>query len=333
MIMDDSYLTLENIDSKLKSLPIDTSNYRSIVEFIFEDCIVDLMHMLDSEFNSELGRPAYPRLMILGLCLFGEEKGIQYLSELNRTCYTDDIFKTLINDRVPSRNIFSNFLDWNDEIIFLSVFLYTLVKINDYDFLPKDNNNYLDGTDARINGSVNYLITEDEIEALELMKHFKLIHDGSDEQKRKSRTQAKLKLRYYKNHPEYSKLFGLAIKRIELYNWTIYNKIDEFKEAITNIDKNYVSINFPESIKLPCKKNDWDMGFNLTRTHDKQQHNPNRTPITITQRFRSLKRSRTESKKKFQNSRKTTKRLWRTLELQTTKKIIPKIRRILRFGL
>ena len=331
--MDDSYLTLENIDSKLKSLPIDTSNYRSIVEFIFEDCIVDLMHMLDSEFNSELGRPAYPRLMILGLCLFGEEKGIQYLSELNRTCYTDDIFKTLINDRVPSRNIFSNFLDWNDEIIFLSVFLYTLVKINDYDFFPKDNNNYLDGTDARINGSVNYLITEDEIEALELMKHFKLIHDGSDEQKRKSRTQAKLKLRYYKNHQKYSKLFGLAIKRIELYNWTIYNKIDEFKEAITNIDKNYVSINFPESIKLPCKKNDWDMGFNLTRTHDKQQHNPNRTPITITQRFRSLKRSRTESKKKFQNSRKTTKRLWRTLELQTTKKIIPRIRRILRFGL
>ena len=78
--------------------------------------------MLDSEFNSELGRPAYPRLMILGLCLFGEEKGIQYLSELNRTCYTDDVFKTLINDRVPSRNIFSNFLDWNDEIIFLSVF-------------------------------------------------------------------------------------------------------------------------------------------------------------------------------------------------------------------
>ena len=84
MIMDDSYLTLENIDSKLKSLPIDTSNYRSIVEFIFEDCIVDLMHILDSEFNSELGRPAYPRLMILGLCLFGEEKGIQYLKRIKQ---------------------------------------------------------------------------------------------------------------------------------------------------------------------------------------------------------------------------------------------------------
>ena len=35
------------------------------------------------------------------------------------------------------------------------------------------------------------------------------------------------------------------------------------KKQLQNIDKNYVSINFPESIKLPCKKNDWDMGFNL----------------------------------------------------------------------
>ena len=112
MIMDDSHLTLENIDNKLKSLPIDTSNYRSIVEFIFEDCIVDLMHVLDSKFDSELGPPAYPRLMILGLCLFGEEKEIQYFTELNRTCYTDDIFKVLIKDRVPSRNTFTNFMDW-----------------------------------------------------------------------------------------------------------------------------------------------------------------------------------------------------------------------------
>ena len=218
MIMDDSHLTLENVNNKLKSLPIDTSKYRSIVVFIFEDCIVDLMRILDSEFDSELGPPAYPRLMILGLLLFGEEKGIEHTTELSRTCHTDDIFKTLIKDRTPSRNTFSNFLSLNDEIIFLSVFLFTLVRINDYDFFPKKNNNYLDGTDARINGSVNYLITEDEIEALKLMKHFNLIHDGSNEQKRKSKRHAKLKLKYYKNHPEYAKLFGLAIKRIELYN-------------------------------------------------------------------------------------------------------------------
>ena len=67
------------------------------------------------------------------------------------------------------------------------------------EYVKKNNllkgNDTLDGSDARINGSVNYLISEDEIEALELMKEFKLIHDGSEEQIRKVRLQMKLKLK------------------------------------------------------------------------------------------------------------------------------------------
>lgn len=263
LIMDKSYLTLENLDNELRSLPVDTSNYRSIIEFAFEDCIVDLMDVLDSQFDSELGPPAYPRLMVLLILLFGEEKGIEQYTKLNETCYTDDVFKVLIDERVPSRNILSGFINLDEDLIFTSVFLYTLVKINDYHFFPEKNSNYLDGSDARINGSVNYLISEDEIEALEQMKEFKLIHDGSEEQIRKVRLQMKLKLKYYKNHKKYAKLLGLALKRTRLYNWAVYNKIDEFKEALTSVNKNYVSINFPEAIKLKCKKNDWDMGFNL----------------------------------------------------------------------
>ena len=263
LIMDKSYLTLENLDNELRSLTVDTSNYRSIIEFVFEDCIVDLMDELDSQFDSELGPPVYPRLMILLILLFGEEKGIEHYTELNETCYTDDVFKVLINERVPSRNILSSFIHLDEDLIFTSIFLYTLVKINDYDFFPQKNSNYLDGTDVRIDGSVNYLITEDEIEALELIHKFKLIHDGSKEQIRKVRLKMKLKLKYYKNHPKYAKLLGLALKRTKIYNWKVYTKIDEFKEALTNVNKNYVSINFPEAIKLKCKKNDWDMGFNL----------------------------------------------------------------------
>ena len=52
LIMDKSYLTLKNLDNELRSLPVDTSNYRSIIEFAFEDCIVDLMDVLDSQFDS-----------------------------------------------------------------------------------------------------------------------------------------------------------------------------------------------------------------------------------------------------------------------------------------
>ena len=108
--MDKSYLTLENLDNELRSLPVDTSNYRSIIEFAFEDCIVDLMDVLDSQFDSELGPPAYPRLMVLLILLFGEEKGIEQYTKLNETCYTDDVFKVLIDERVPSRNILSGFM-------------------------------------------------------------------------------------------------------------------------------------------------------------------------------------------------------------------------------
>ena len=162
LIMDKSHLTFENLNNKLASLPVDTSNYRSIIEFAFEDCIVDLMDVLDSQFDSELGPPAYPRLMILLIFLFGEEKGIEHYTKLNEACYTDDIFKVLIDERVPSRNILSSFINLDEDLIFTSVFLYTLVKINDYKFFPKNNTNYLDGTDVRVNGSVNYLINEDE---------------------------------------------------------------------------------------------------------------------------------------------------------------------------
>ena len=137
LIMDKSYLTLKNLDNELRSLPVDTSNYRSIIEFAFEDCIVDLMDVLDSQFDSELGPPAYPRLMVLLILLFGEEKGIEQYTKLNETCYTDDVFKVLIDERVPSRNILSGFINLDEDLIFTSVFLYTLVKINDYHFFPE----------------------------------------------------------------------------------------------------------------------------------------------------------------------------------------------------
>ena len=39
---------------------------------------------------------------------------------------------------------------------------------------------YLDGTDALVNGSVNYLIHEEEIEALELLNKWNLIHDNTE---------------------------------------------------------------------------------------------------------------------------------------------------------
>ena len=53
----------------------------------------------------------------------------------------------------------------------------------------------MDGTDALVNASVNYLIHEDEIEALKLMNEWNLIHDLSDSKMKKVKVKVKCKLR------------------------------------------------------------------------------------------------------------------------------------------
>ena len=261
--MSKEWLDKENLLSQLDDLPIDANRYKSIVDFCLDQCIVDIMDMLDSEFDSELGPPAYPRMQLLLNLVFAEQRGVEDINLINELGYTDDVFKIINPTKVPTRNTLMKVINCKDDIIFLSVFLYTLVKMNEYDFLDDITDNYLDGSDGRVNASVNYLISEDEIEALELMNKWGLIHDGSDSKMKRVKATVNCKLRYYKNNPDFSKLIGLILKRIKLYNKTVYSKIDKFKEALVDVDKKYVSVNFPEAFKIPTKQGGFDVGLNV----------------------------------------------------------------------
>lgn len=221
------------------------------------------MNVLDAKFNSELGRPAYSRIQLLSIFIFAEIKGVTNIYDIPVLCETNDIFKILTPGDIPQRSTLTKFLNPEDEDIFLSMYLYTLVKLNDYHYLDNIKDAYLDGTDALINGSVNYLIHEDEIEALELLNRWNLLHNNTESKIEYVKREWKKKLIRYKNDPDKARLIELAFKRPKLYNEYIFNKIDEFKEALLNYDKKYVSINFPESVKLPSKRGKWEMGFNL----------------------------------------------------------------------
>lgn len=48
------------IKSKLLTGGKDSLLLLTIVEFVFSDCILDLMSQLDDEFDSAVGRPCYP---------------------------------------------------------------------------------------------------------------------------------------------------------------------------------------------------------------------------------------------------------------------------------
>ena len=118
------------------------------------------------------------------------------------------------------------------------------VKINDYGMLPDDTNLYLDGTDALVNASVNYLISEDEIEALEFLYNNRVMHDGSKEQISKSKKILKYWACRHKRNKKDRELIELTQKRIKSYNWNVYNKINESNAALVDVNNDYVAVDF-----------------------------------------------------------------------------------------
>lgn len=53
------------IKSKLLTMGKEGLLLLTIVEFVFSDCILDLMSQLDDEFDSEVGRPCYPSCYVV----------------------------------------------------------------------------------------------------------------------------------------------------------------------------------------------------------------------------------------------------------------------------
>ena len=165
----------DKLIEKLKSIDCDTSQYCSAIENMFTPAIIGITNEADDKFDSELGRPAYPRLQCLGLLYFGEIRGVDDIEEIYDLAKTDDVFKVLAPEGPPSVSTLNNFKNNDEDETFLKIEMASLLPLIDYYFLEYTGDNYLDGTDALVNASINYLIHEDEIEALKLMNKWDLI--------------------------------------------------------------------------------------------------------------------------------------------------------------
>ena len=53
------------IKSELLTMGKDALLLLTIVEFVFSECILDLMSQLDDEFDSTVGRPCYPSCYVV----------------------------------------------------------------------------------------------------------------------------------------------------------------------------------------------------------------------------------------------------------------------------
>ena len=125
--------------NKLKSLDCNTLEYCSAIETMFTPAIIGITNESDANFDSELGKPAYPRLQCLELLYFGEIRDVDDIEEICDLAKTDDVFKVLAPESPPSVSTLKNF----DDETFLKVELASLLPLIDYHFLEYTGDNYI----------------------------------------------------------------------------------------------------------------------------------------------------------------------------------------------
>ena len=252
----------KTIISDLKKRGKIAHKFITIVEFLFSECIVDLMNELNNAFTSDRGNKPYDRLLILGIFLYGFSTGARSLTKITHLCQESTTLKIFTRDHELCYTTLKRFLEDSDRLILKKVFLYTLVKLNDLDFL-NFLHGFVDGTDAIIHGSKYYTITIHELEALKLMKEWNLLHNQREKSIMRVKNELATKYLKYENDEEMLKLIKIIIKRLSIYNYKMAARIDEFEKALNETEKDFISITFPSATLMPTKKGNFDFAFNL----------------------------------------------------------------------
>lgn len=247
---------------KLKKLKNRRNSLLMIVEFVFSPIIQELINELNSKFNSNVGRPAYPREMLLGVLLYCFHLKMENFIEIERECSKNRFLRIFTCNTEPKSSTFKRFLEESDRLVIKKIFIATLVKLNDLRFL-NFTKLFLDGTDALVNGSKHYKITLDEINALKLLKKWNILHNNTEKTINRTKSVLEEKLEIYSHDEEKLKLINLALKRIELYNIKIYKKRKEFEQILVERKTKHVCITFPSAVMMKTKKGEYNYALNL----------------------------------------------------------------------
>ena len=232
-----------------------------IVDLIFSPGIIDIVKELEEDFKPE-GNRHYPRLLLLGIVLYCfKQKDYKY-SDIVMACKSNLFLRIFTRGVEPCESTFRNFLNTPKPDSFRKIFLYTLLRFNEYDLL-KFLHYFVDSTDAIIRGSKYYKIYQIELEAMKFMAEHQLLHNSKEKQMKRS-IKKLIQLKNQNQHnEEMLKLIDIIIPRIQIYNHRLYKKIDEFEQAIENSNKDFVCITYPNAPLIPTKKGKWDFAKNL----------------------------------------------------------------------
>ena len=182
----------------------------------------------------------------------------EWLKNVKKNKYLEII---LLN-KTPSRGTFRNFLNNSDNDIIHRVFISTLVILNNMNALSISRV-FIDGTDAIIRGSRFYFIRQRDLQAMDQINQWGLLHDGSPEEINKTLNELNIKLKEFKNDEEMIKLINLSKRRIKIFKKSVYEKKDIYEREFEKRGDVKLSIIFPESVYLKTKQGRFDFGFNF----------------------------------------------------------------------
>lgn len=232
-----------------------------LMDILFMPCVMDIVKNLESDFKNQ-GNRHYPRLLLLGIVMFCFARKINKYDEIVKQCKENRFLRIYTRGAEPCESTFRNFLNTNKSEEFRKIFLYTLLRFNEYDLL-KFLHMFIDSTDAIVRGSKYFKIYAIEIDAMKFMMENRLIHNGKPKQMKRS---IRLLLKMKEQNPEdeeLNKKIDIIIPRIQIYNRKMYKKLDIFREALDKSNKDFVCITYPNAPLIKTKKGKWDFAKNL----------------------------------------------------------------------
>lgn len=232
-----------------------------IMNLLFSPGVMDIVKELEEDFKDK-GNRHYPRLLLLGIVLYCFNKKDYKYADIVMACKSNRFLRIFTRGVEPSESTFRNFLNTPKPDTFRKIFLYTLLRFNEYDLL-KFLHYFVDGTDAIIRGSKFYKIYQIELEAMKFMAEHQLLHNSKEKQMKRSIKKLMQLKKQNTDNEEIIKIIDIIIPRIQIYNHRLYKRIDEFQQAIDNSNKDFVCITYPNAPLIPTKKGKWDFAKNL----------------------------------------------------------------------
>ena len=179
-----------------------------------------------------------------------------------RECNNNRILRVFTCGNVPKISTFKRFLENSSPMVMRKIFLYTLVVLNDYQFL-KFRRAFIDGTDALVRGSRYYTINKEIIESIRWMKRNGLLHNNRKQSIQRT-VKALNKIREEtKENTEFQEFLDMIFNNLKIYNKIFIKKYLNLKKIMEEKDIDYVSIIFPRSVMMKTKKGRYDFAFNL----------------------------------------------------------------------